>query len=362
MLKCLVRTLLALLLLVSPAVAFALSCIPNAYTLQEAHDSSDAIIIAIVSDCAVPKSADGWSTGGDSCTLSTLEVIKAASPARDYTVIADSAGCGLSLHVGHQYLLFLDELNGVLKYSTPLQGSYEKSDPLGAHLEILRDYRDGRINDLPEPWFYYESEQVCTLYQAVGFTQITFQTVSAGWQVGNGEDWQLQKTAGEWVYRRTQQSAGETNNQTSQSVTVSSTLPDFPNQRHSLQVSFSDTRPAPNRLAVLSADGTSWQLHQTRTRSYRGERMSHESVVYVASEKSTMSILEHLDSGIDFTVTALAVADAADGDDTSQRQFGYRAPEPELRVDSKSDRIHPALAKYRECLEKPERKDADATR
>ena len=356
------RNVLALLLLVSPAAAFAMSCEPVSFTLQQAYDNSDAIVIAVASDCTSPDRKDEQTSGGARCSLATLEVLKPARSPRDYATIGQSAGCGLTFEVGRQYLLFLNESNELLPYSWAVENDRDPIGMVASYIEVLRDRREGHIDGLPEPWFFHGRDRSCVLFQHHGFERIVFHTSSIAPQLKR-EDWQLEQMGSQWVYRRTVEPGNEATGMQPRFSTVSSTMPNLTDQKHSLRVYLGDTRPAPDRLSVLSAGDTSWPLHQTRLRDYLGERMLSESVHYDAGEDIALAVLEKFEAGVDFSITARAVGrNALDIDSTNSRYTSGRAPEKVRRIDSKSHRIQPALERYRECLDRLDSTATDATK
>ena len=94
--------------LVLPMNARALDCAPRAFTLSEAYDAADSIIVGLVTECEEEVSREPWADGGSDCSYVSLDVLKESKSVRDYRGISNSSGCGLSLHVGEQYLMFLD--------------------------------------------------------------------------------------------------------------------------------------------------------------------------------------------------------------------------------------------------------------
>ena len=146
------HTALALICLFVCEAASALSCVVPRFTLDEAYRQADSIIIGLVTECTETQGVDLWTGGGDDCSFVALEVLKDSRPARDYGGVASSSGCGLSLHVGNRYLMFLDKNNVPLYYSEPLKAASWSNRLLEPRLRLLREYRDGRTNDLSEPW------------------------------------------------------------------------------------------------------------------------------------------------------------------------------------------------------------------
>ena len=147
------------ILLVLPATALSLSCAPNAFTLSEAFEKADSIIVALVTECKKEISSEAWAHGGADCSFVSLEVLKESKPVRDHRGVASSHGCGLSLFVGKQYLLFLDSENKPIGLSASLSGDQSPFQLSTSYQKILREYRDGAIQDLSEPWVFGEQWQ-----------------------------------------------------------------------------------------------------------------------------------------------------------------------------------------------------------
>ena len=158
-----------------PIHAETLSCAPRLFTLSEAYEASDAIVVAMVSECAIADGRDTWTSGGDQCTFVTLEVIKDSTPNRDYSGVGNSSGCGLSYSVGGQYLLFLDRLNQPEYFSESMAGFAGTNLLLQKRIETLRNYRDGIIHELPEPWIFSKSSYGhCNLTHTISGNRIYF--------------------------------------------------------------------------------------------------------------------------------------------------------------------------------------------
>ena len=171
---CTVSTLVFALCLYSTS-AYALSCAARVFTLADAYEEADSIIVGIVTACEQAQSTDVWVGGGSGCSFATLEVLKDSSTTRDYGGIANSAACGLALQVGHQYLLFLDSENQPLWYSEPLGQSEWADARVNQRIGILRDFRNGVTADLSEPWVFHKSIiGACTLSHSFRGNQLSF--------------------------------------------------------------------------------------------------------------------------------------------------------------------------------------------
>ncbi len=171
---CTVSTLVLALILYS-ANAQALSCPARIFTLADAYEEADSIIVGIVTACEQAQRTDMWVGGGAGCSFATLEVLKDSNPTRDYGGVASSAACGLSLQVGRQYLMFLNSDNQPLWYSEQF-GRGEWADArMKQRMGILRDFRNGVAADLSEPWVFQKSiVGACTLHHSFRGNQLSF--------------------------------------------------------------------------------------------------------------------------------------------------------------------------------------------
>ena len=147
--------------MVFPTNARALSCAPRIFTLSEAFEAADSIIVGLVTECKEEISSDPWANGGSDCSFVSLEVLKESKAERDYGGVASSSGCGLSLFVGKQYLLFLDSENRPMYFSASLDGDQNLTQISSNYERILREFRDGVIHDLSGPWTFYDSGLGC---------------------------------------------------------------------------------------------------------------------------------------------------------------------------------------------------------
>src|SRR5690606_8114802 len=163
-----------IIVLVSARSAYALSCKSALFTLSEAYEAADSISAELVTECEEEVSSDSWASGGDGCSFVGLEVLKHAVPPRDYGGVVSSSGCGLFVNVGSQYLLFLDSENRPMSFSAPLAGDHYLIQPTRQYLRILRDFRNGYVNDLAEPWLHYEYGGDCAIRQSIAGHQISF--------------------------------------------------------------------------------------------------------------------------------------------------------------------------------------------
>lgn len=295
-------------LLMLPIAAGALSCAMPVNTLAEAYDEADSIIIGLVTDCAEPVSSDPWTGGGAGCSFDTLEVLKAAVPARDYRGTADSEACGLSLQVGNQYLLFLDEDNRPLPFSTGLNGDSNRAALPREQVRILRQFRDGAVADLSDPWIFYEQDGTCTISHAVGGYQIAFSQRKVAAEP-SGNDFTRDVVDGKTVLTGKAVVTGEMphGDQPDVTIVMPADTPEFPLDGLMLDVAFLEP-PVPERRAVLTAGSATWPLYRMEISIAFGNGRAHRMVTYHVGGEAAEEILSAMLEPTDVTIAATLVA------------------------------------------------------
>ena len=312
------------LLLMLPIAAGALSCAMPVHTLGEAYDAADSIIIGLVTECVEPVSSDPWANGGAGCSFDSLEVLKAANPARDYRGTADSHGCGLSLQVGNQYLLFLDEENRPLHYSAGLNGAAALAAMPREHVRILRQFRDGAISDLSDPWVFREDEATCTISHSVRGNALTFSKQKVG-APPSTSDYSRDMVDGKVVLKGKAVGSGESLQRPQPDVTIvmPADAPEIPFDALMLNVMLLEPAPVPERRTVLTIGSESWPLYLVETSiSFGGDR-AHRIVAYHASGEPAEEILSAMHEPSDVVVTAtLVTPPPTEAEPSAQPAFG----------------------------------------
>ena len=213
-----VSTISAVLLSALPINTYALSCAARIFTLSEAYEAADSIIVGLVTECEQEVSDDPWAHGGANCSFVSLEVLKESIPARDYRGVASSSGCGLSLHIGNQYLLFLDSENRPMHFSAGLISDDHAARLSNAYVRILRDYRNGVSDELSEPWVFAEFEDMCFLSHGVRGNQISFSHGKRGAEEQAKRNWARETVDGKTEHGRYDRSHGGCRNRRSSDV------------------------------------------------------------------------------------------------------------------------------------------------
>ena len=156
-------TLFCILLLASLSqVAFACTCRPG-LSLEEHYRRADHILIAKISGCRPDRLSQDGHCRDHGWSFETVENLKGSdarvrqrTPTAGY--IADT--CDIALKVAEEYLLFLQDGRTYQCSGTGIlsgeSGARKQSD-----LEILRAYRDGKIKEIVNPWYFSDPGWSC---------------------------------------------------------------------------------------------------------------------------------------------------------------------------------------------------------
>lgn len=303
-------TLVILTFLGAPTVAPALSCAPRLFTLDEAYEAADSIIVGLITECKEETSSDPWANGGGDCSFTSLEVLKESVPARDYSGVASSSGCGLSLIVGGQYLLFLDSKNQPMRFSVLLSGNQYQAQVANRYLWIIRDFRNGTVNDLAEPWMFGESDGYCSLRHSVRGNQISFgrrtadapQQPKANWTQETINGTTVNKTIVPSYTADSKMPAGNVE------IVVFGDVPDDAGDALMLRVSLAERSPAPVRQAIFSVGNRTWSLNRMEMNLSLLGGSAHKVVEYYGAGDVAEQILSAMAQPSDIVVSATVVA------------------------------------------------------
>lgn len=313
----------ALLVLLLPMTVHALSCAVRNFTLAEAYEDASSIIIGIVTECREPVSRDPWTNGGADCSFDSLEVLKASKPARDYRGVASSQACGLSLQVGSQYLLFLDDQNRPLYYSAALDGDRSFTQLPHAHATILRQFRDGRVADLSGPWFFQEFADTCAMSHSAGGHVIAFRKPKSGTRQPT-VDFTREVVDGRAVIRAKAVPVGESPSLDPPIVEIvmPADAPEYPPDGIKLSVTLLEGQPAPERRAVLAVGSRSWPLYRVEMSIFFDRVPIQPPIEYHAGSGAAEEILAAMSEPSDVVVSASLVKPP----DTADDSVGEAAP------------------------------------
>jgi hypothetical protein len=325
-------------------------------------------------------------------------VLKDSAPARDYSGVVSSSGCGLSVNVGDQYLLFLDSENRPLWFSAALSGNLYPSQQAHQYLRILRDFRDGRVGDLAEPWDLADSDGYCSIWQSVKGNRITFTRRKPDAPQQTRPEWTQDTANGETVYRATVPLIDKENSLRSGTAEVAAfgTNPDVDDNALFLRVTLLEQSPAAVRQASVSVGNTTWSLNRMEINLPVGDATKHKVTEYweagVAAERILAAMLRPADIAVRATIVTPNAASEADNEPppgqaglavaTPGGDFIGQAPpranatrqsarlnppsetpyrgkkepaEPVLRVESRSTQLSSVIQRFRACYAKGQR-------
>ncbi len=380
-------------LLVLTTNARASDCVPRVFTLSEEFDAADSIIVGFVTECEEDPGRELWTDGGRDCSFVSLDVLKESGSARDYGGISSSSGCGLSLQVGKQYLLFLDNENTPMHYSASLDGEHYRTELMNSYQRILREFRDGVIRDLSEPWLFSTPQGTCLLSHSVGGHRISFGGGISNAEEQSAEGWTVEKVDGKTIHRgqTSAVSSGSSTPLLDAEVVVVSEIPEYPIDAQYLFIELQEQTPAPVRQATITVGDRSWQLYRVETLISINGMPSITDVRYKVGGEVSEQILSAMSKPSDIVVSAVlvnspnvdfealpevsqmnqgSVSQAPKGDSFSQvipetgsmkpkittsvgaiRAYGSREmpPEPVIRLETVSTQLPAVLESYRVC-------------
>lgn len=385
-------TLSILTFFLAPTITHALSCASRHFTLSEAYEAADSIIVGLITECKEEISSDPWANGGSDCSFSSIEVLKEPIPARDYSGVTSSSGCGLSLHVGGQYLLFLDSKNQPMHFSAPLSGDRYQAQLANRYLRIIRDFRNGVVNDLAEPWMFGGSGGYCSIWHSIRGNQFRFSRRTSDAPQQPKPDWTQELINGETVYRTNVPTFDTDTNLPAGMVEIVAfgDIPDYPDDALMLTVHLQEASPAPVRQATLAVGSKTWSLNRVEMNLSLPGASAHTVLDYHAVGDAAEQILSAMAEPSDIVVSATVIAsninseppDVPPPDQESfvrapskDVYFGQAAPEtsstrpavtpnlrpagsygaqkeppqPVLRVESRSTQLSDAIKSFRAC-------------
>lgn len=388
-------TISILVFLGIPTMAHALSCASRHFTLSEAYEAADSIVVGLITECKEEISSEPWAHGGSDCSFSSLEVLKESIPARDYHGAASSSGCGLSLHVGNKYLLFLDSENRPMRFSASLSGDQNPAQLSNHYLRIIRDFRDGAVDDLAEPWMFGEFKGTCSLWHSVGGNQIRFNRRKGDAPQQPKPEWTQETKNGQTVYRSSVPSFSDDSTLPTGVVDIVAfgDIPAYADDALMLNVHIRERPPAPLRQATLSVGTRTWSLNRVEMSLSLPGAPAHTIIDYNLAGKAVEQILSAMIKPSDILVSAALVASNTDSNPppevtqpgqgafmpapSDDEYFGpalqetnsirpavtpsartarsyetqKEPPQPFLRLESRSTQLSGAIESFRACYE-----------
>ncbi len=364
-----------------PMNALALTCGSRQFTLSEAYEAADSIVVGLVTECEEEVSSEPWANGGSGCSFDSLEVLKESKPARDHRGLMSSSGCGLSLKVGTQYLLFLDAENKPMRFSADLNGMANEAQSSNTYVELLRDYRDGATTDLSEPWTFSEQGASCHLSHSVSGHVIRFILQKPDAEI---QSWKGESVDGKTIFKGQTIPANPNIPPREAKLVITGKVPGFPASGKMLAITVPERPPAPKRSATISVGTSHWPLYRTEQELFLGDRSLITRIEYVVAGPVPEQILSALSKPSNIVISA-ALIDSRDDGPTSEPTALYQQPvlrgagetvlepsitavprgagvvhyasrpaaqlEPVLRLETRNTQLPAALADFQACYE-----------
>ncbi len=330
-----------------PGIAVATSCKGTSLLLEGRYAAADAIVVAQANGCMNSKLPTEDHCSEDLYQLDVTEVLKDSIPSRDHSGTFqgdDHMGCGLVFRVSQSYLLFFDDeglpmhdLSGYLSAEDWRFPSAKES------LEILRQFRDRKINDLSGPWRFTDTGLSCDIEHRLDGASIglkydysDYYGVPMMGLEGNGP-------SGEARY--------QVMNSTSQIADIMGEVEiDYggpENGSHSLviNVSFYERKSAAEQLVTISIGDQSWPLDPMTVR-WTGSRSldPSESVSDLLGGPSAAELLEAMMVPTDIVVSVV--------DTPSNTNYTAQgsASIPPLRLKTRSTQLAASRKQFDACI------------
>jgi hypothetical protein len=159
--------------------ADALTCAYEPLSLEESYALAEGIVVARVLGCADGATPENGRCADYRYHLETIEVLKQPEPWQNISGAYQGADgmtrCGQAFTSGESYLLFFDRSGSIISSAGgALKGPYPQTRETQWKLAILREYRDGRVADLADPWIFSDVGLSCELKQRVAGHEISF--------------------------------------------------------------------------------------------------------------------------------------------------------------------------------------------
>lgn len=173
--RCATTAVLALLI---SGPATATTCAVTYSTLADDYAHAESIAVMQVNGCANGGIPQFGRCPDEQYQLAVIEILKDSVPPRayggDYTG-GEPMGCGMPLTLDNTYLLFL---TGEGTFSHAASAALVSDSPMHTktreRLRVLREYRDGKVGDLSDPWSFSDNGVSCSLSQAAGGRSLSF--------------------------------------------------------------------------------------------------------------------------------------------------------------------------------------------
>ncbi len=335
--------LLAACAAISSGVAAASDCGYPRFTLEVDYQRADSIVVATVSGCP-----DSQLPVNDECpdqlySLNVIEVLKDSVPSRNHGGVIQgirNMGCGMYIRVGQSYVLFLDE-NGDPSpgASGNLSGDDSSIISTEQRLQILRQYQDGLIDDLSEPWRFNDSGRSCHINHSFkgGDLSFAFGYVDDEYYRSH----KLERSVG---------SGGEIRMDTSPLVPEEESFhgemigPNFGRDAIVLSVSLENSVTAVRGSVSIRVGSRVWPLQRRTIVFEAGNSTPVNIVTEVTGGDAAIEILDAMSEPTDIVISAVASGISPEVVDESP-----------LRFETRTTQLPSAANKFKACVEGTQR-------
>ncbi len=339
----------------TPINAYASSCMPRPFTLSEAYEAADSIIIAMVTGRKDGAGNERLAPlQGVMFSFDSLEVLKESTPTRDHRGVANSSdmGCGLSLQIGKQYLLFLDSDNRPLYFSGHLDGHNHRTAVPTRYASILRQYRNGAIADLSEPWQFSDTGISCGLNQRIKNNFIGFGFFYSDLAILAAHGLSVEPVDGQIRFKLGGNPPGTdwADSLPKPQVNESSDLPDYAPQDLRFNVSLGESTAEVVRQASIQVGTDTWSLFRTQQTVTLENHRPRTSIEYGIGGHAAQKILDAMSKSGKIAISATLVSTpntaSAAQDDTLDSNL-----KRVIRLETMTTQIAEPASKFRACLD-----------
>lgn len=340
--------LLRTLLVLFPGAGYAntvlaTSCAWVSSTLQEDYDRADHIILAQASGCADRSLPENGFCPDLKFSFSVLEILKDAGPARDYGDEfqgADIMGCGMYFTIGHNYLLFIDN-SGQLIHAAGgyLSGDDFRTISAEKRLKILRQFRDGVVADLSEPWKFTDTGISCSVEHRFkgGDLRFLYNYTGSNYEpmemdISRGPDGEMQYDAKPYPPGR-------------EPPKIEFTGPIYDRNTVIFSISLADHKQMVEGTTSVEVDNRVWPMHRMTIEILSSGSSEHTSHMGVTGGDPAKEIFEAMSQLADVAISAIP-----------KGMGPVPLAETPVRFETKTTQFPTAAKRFRACVDGTERR------
>jgi hypothetical protein len=177
--------------------------------------------------------------------------------------------------------------------SGSLGGDHYRTQQTSRYLQLLRDFRNGHVDDLSEPWTNEESGGYCSIRQRIKGHQISFSHRAPDALPQPKPEWTHETINGETVNRATVPLVDVDHglHVGDAEIVAFGDVPDPDGDGLFLRVSLQDASPDTVRQAVFSVGVRTWSLNRIETNLLLAGASQHKLIEYWAGGEAAEQIL-----------------------------------------------------------------------